>query len=966
MARQRCFEKTKKSNILRRLDGLYKQIRKEIKDPQNRKTINASIAFLIFLLIFGVVVNVLRVQQSKIALGSSGDVILLWDTDNGSIPSGWTCISCSGGDAFYGVFPRAASSYGSSTSGSDTHNSHTVTFLMDNPGDIAPGCMENIGSAGPSDDTHTHGTWPAPTLGNGDVRPPYKHLNFIYKNGPTTIPKNVIGIFDNASLPSSWTRYSDLDNNYLRGYSDNATGGSSTHTHTTTQITSPNHTAILSDGGDTDSAAADGHNHTISAGSLDAANNTPPYIEAIFAYNSSGSDIAIPGGLIAMFNTTPPTNWTTVSDHSPWQNNFLIGNTSFGGTGGSSADHNHGVWAPTSDTPSLTDVYSNAGPAMCAAEDHVHDVIYTTGTDGSMPVYRDVILAERNAVITVDVEGTQTSSMSIPSSDQYVGGAFTLIRNTGLSVVTSIEISETGDVDAENDLSNVDIRYETTDTCSYDTGETLFGTAQFDASSNATVTGTMVVSTSQICFYVILDVDDTAGDGDEVEIEITDPSTEVISADTDIEPDTIKAISGTTTLNGNQNPNDPSSLGPASYIDNGWDNDNTPTLNMDCTDPDTGDTVKYRINIDNDSDFSGDLVVDYVSALGSQGTFYFTVGQAEGSGTYYVGSESQTLADSSSGGGYYWRVKCIDDSDAESNWVEAGTDGVIDFKVDATAPTGGVVNDGSGSDDDWNDGSLGVLESNWNSFNFDTSGIDKYEVALTNSAGEYWNTSGSSWGGEYWIDNTQVTTIVINPVYLNTSNLYTFTIRAWDVAGNYADVNSDGIQVLPTLSFTLNTTSVVFDDLNSSNDHWDKKTSTVTTSTNAYNGYSVYTWITQLLTSTAYPSETIPNFGDGTYESPATWPDGQCTSTDCGFGYTSSDTTIGPSKINKFGGGTLWAPFSLTFPGDVLADYVDNIDGETGELNDDTYTITYKVAVLASQTSTDYYNKVTYILTANF
>jgi hypothetical protein len=157
---------------------------------------------------------------------------------------------------------------------------------------------------------------------------------------------------------------------------------------------------------------------------------------------------------------------------------------------------------------------------------------------------------------------------------------------------------------------------------------------------------------------------------------------------------------------------------------------------------------------------------------------------------------------------------------------------------------------------------------------------------------------------------------------------------------------------------------VVFDDLNPANNHWDKKTSTVTTSTNAYSGYSVYASITQLLRSTAYPSETIPNFADGTYESPALWPDIQCTGTDCGFGYTSSDTTIGPGKANKFLNSTLYAPFSLTPPGDILADYVDNIDGSTGSLVDDSYTITYKVATLGTQTATKYYNKVTYIVTA--
>jgi hypothetical protein len=201
---------------------------------------------------------------------------------------------------------------------------------------------------------------------------------------------------------------------------------------------------------------------------------------------------------------------------------------------------------------------------------------------------------------------------------------------------------------------------------------------------------------------------------------------------------------------------------------------------------------------------------------------------------------------------------------------------------------------------------------------------------------------------------------------MDTSDSYYVTVRAFDNAGNSSDVSSDGMKVLPTLSFVLNTTTVTFDNLNASNDHSNTKTSTVTTSTNAHNGYSVYSWIDQLLTSVAYPSNTIPNFSAGSYSSPALWPAGQCAGSTCGFGYTSSDTTIGAGEEDKFGGATLYAPFSLTLPGDIVADYVTTINGSTGELTNDIYTITYKVATLASQTSTKYYNKVTYIITANY
>jgi len=129
----------------------------------------------------------------------------------------------------------------------------------------------------------------------------------------------------------------------------------------------------------------------------------------------------------------------------------------------------------------------------------------------------------------------------------------------------------------------------------------------------------------------------------------------------------------------NSAPNAPSSLSP---IDGSWTNDNTPTLSFTQSDPDAGDTVKYRVQVDDTSDFSS-VVVDYTSALIAQGATSFTVGQAAGSGTYTVGSQGQTLADSAN---YYWRVMSTDNNNASSGWTTANG-GAIAFKVDTTAPT---------------------------------------------------------------------------------------------------------------------------------------------------------------------------------------------------------------------------------------------------------------------------------------
>ncbi len=153
------------------------------------------------------------------------------------------------------------------------------------------------------------------------------------------------------------------------------------------------------------------------------------------------------------------------------------------------------------------------------------------------------------AVITVSTTGTQTASMNIPSTNNYIGGPFTFVRDTGIIDVTQIVITETGTVNANLNLSNLKLYYETSATCSYEGTETLFGiAASFDASEKATVLGTMPVGTSQVCLYLVLDVGSGSLDDQTLETEISNPSTEVIVSEGTVSPITPIATSGTTSL----------------------------------------------------------------------------------------------------------------------------------------------------------------------------------------------------------------------------------------------------------------------------------------------------------------------------------------------------------------------------------------------------------------------------------
>lgn len=161
-----------------------------------------------------------------------------------------------------------------------------------------------------------------------------------------------------------------------------------------------------------------------------------------------------------------------------------------------------------------------------------------------------IVITYTQANVTVAATGTQTASMDANSVNQYIGGAFTFVRDNGSVNVTQIVVTETdASFVAQTYLSNLDLYYETAATCTFDGTETLFGTAtSFNASEKATVTGTISVGTSQVCVYAVVDVASGAPTGDSFDIEITNPSTEVTVSLGTVSPSTAVAITGATSI----------------------------------------------------------------------------------------------------------------------------------------------------------------------------------------------------------------------------------------------------------------------------------------------------------------------------------------------------------------------------------------------------------------------------------
>ncbi len=330
----------------------------------------------------------------------SGDVVLLWE--GGNVPTGWSCISCSSSDAFFQVFPRASDTYGSASTSDDTAT-HSASFVSETQGAATEANTGNAGSTLPAFD-HTHG-FTGFTVGPDDIKPPFRNLRLISANNPTELPNGIIGIFDvaSSSLPASWSYFSAMEGNYLRGENvATTTGGTATHTHQTSAQTSDatgNTLTQNTGGGAKERVNGASHTHPIADTATAAVNNDPPFIEVVFA-QSTATLSPITTDLIAMFDATPPAGWDTVSTSgSLYFERLILGADTFGTTGGT-ATHSHVNLTVTSDTPSVTSNDKNvtSNTTLFGDNAHTHDFTFSFGSGNSVPVYRDVIFAKKTAV----------------------------------------------------------------------------------------------------------------------------------------------------------------------------------------------------------------------------------------------------------------------------------------------------------------------------------------------------------------------------------------------------------------------------------------------------------------------------------------------------------------------------------------------------------------------------------------
>jgi len=320
-------------------------------------------------------------------------------------PTGWTRNT-----DLDNYFPYGAITYGD-TGGSAASHNHGGSTSCTTGGPSNNSFAGCAGGGGASSNSHTH-TGATAGLNGTTVLPSYINMIFCSRT-ELNIAAGLIGIF-NTSAPSGWTRFSSLDNRIPRGASSyGTTGGSDTHSHTTTTgtATGSNDWIGVTYGTSGSSPFANAnHTHTVTSASASTNDHLPPYRNVLFG-SSNGTTIA-PTGVVLITSVLPPYGWTRFTD---LDNRFPRGASSYGGTGGAST-HSHTTTIGTGGPSSTQE--RDGGCTSVASTTHTHSCTATTSTQSNLPPYRNVIFAQRKTSLSSSQSSEEiyNSAPTTPSS----------------------------------------------------------------------------------------------------------------------------------------------------------------------------------------------------------------------------------------------------------------------------------------------------------------------------------------------------------------------------------------------------------------------------------------------------------------------------------------------------------------------------------------------------------------------
>jgi len=402
------------------------------------------------------------------------NVVFLWAGANASIPTGWTRDTDLDGKFVLGA---TAGNDGGDTGGTATHthtvdahnhtgNAHLHTFS----GAAAPENINATGFGGTSAASHTHkaanSSYATATTANGAItldgfsnEPDNLEVIFVKSDGTNEIGDDMLGFFDDTTLPTDWAIYENSKLRFLKGAVADGDGGgtndtsleahvhtNTAHSHTENAHGHSNSTSTVQTGRATIGGGFGNKSNNINHyhGNIQFVNNgdtttsttaitmssvdgEPTFKKLAVIQNQTGGEDT-PDQIIGLWfldKDDIPTNWAR---YSAMDDYFLKGaddTSEIGDTGGSD-QHNHTADAHTHTgsshnhnvgTSSINNICANgsgAGGATAVGHNHVWTVNNTT-------------LVWQNATATIN---NNTSKSNYP---EYITGIF--IKYTKPSIV---------------------------------------------------------------------------------------------------------------------------------------------------------------------------------------------------------------------------------------------------------------------------------------------------------------------------------------------------------------------------------------------------------------------------------------------------------------------------------------------------------------------------------------------------
>jgi len=362
-------------------------------------------------------------------------MLLLWDDGTyGAVPSGWTT------DATYNDLMLRGNTTAGGTGGSDTHT-HTITNANVDTVNTGSNAQQKKGSATVSAQSHTHAITSS-SMSNESSLPPYRGLMVIANDSgiPTTLPLNIIVLFDTASLSGDFSRYSAQDNYFGRGASTaGGTGGSSAlHGHSSVAFGTgnPNSTEAAMVTGAAVTANTSTHSHSLTGSTTDTDGDiAPPHVNTVLARVTTDG-IAIPAEMISIFDAAPGTGWNSLSGVGGDFNQKYIEGTSTYAAAQGNATHNHNkTGGYTTNTVSTGTGLGTGTPAKGVATSHAHPLASPTFSDGNnAPAYKDVIVGKKLAELGVTAPANITLTAGNPSQTldtTFPGGSEVTVTDGG-------------------------------------------------------------------------------------------------------------------------------------------------------------------------------------------------------------------------------------------------------------------------------------------------------------------------------------------------------------------------------------------------------------------------------------------------------------------------------------------------------------------------------------------------------